>query len=79
MEIIEENQNPSNNICTGKPEKYCVDWCCTNPECTWFDKPFVDGGPVFTPAKVKFTCGYCGTSETTMIYTDYKTESKVAS
>ena len=85
MEIIEENQNPPNSMCTGKPEKLMVDWVCPNQKCEQGNvekngsSNFVDGGGVYTPAKVKFTCFCCGASETTMVYTDYKTESKAAS
>jgi len=69
MEILEENQNPENNPCTGVPEKMYVDWVCPNQKCEEgnTDKNgfshFVDGGGVFTPAKVKFNCDVCGSSE----------------
>ena len=62
MDILEENKNPEINECTGKPEKMCVDWPCTNPECNFFDI-FVDGGSLFPPGKVRFNCGYCGKTE----------------
>ena len=82
MDILEENQKPFICPVTNKPEKMYVDWVCPNQDCAQGNTEkngfsnFVDGGGVFTPATVKFSCGTCGTSETTMIYIDFKKESK---
>ena len=73
MDILEENKNPQINSCTGKPEKMCVDWSCHNQNCKDGDTKrngfsnFVDGGSVFTPAKVRFICEECGISEIAII------------
>jgi hypothetical protein len=68
MKILHENQNPSNDPVLNRPVKFCVDWFCVNQKCESHKiKGFGDGGSLYPPGEVEFTCEYCGKQETVLI------------